>query len=260
MWQRDGWDARTRIGILMPHLDLGPEAEFAAMAPEGVSIHSTRVRVNVVMPGAATDPGIALAPVRAFAEPPAIDDAAELLAAAPLHAIAYGFFSSSYVLGVEGDRALQARLEKRTRGIPVVIPGLAAVRALRALKVRRLAVVDPPWFSPDLSRLGADYFSSQQIDVVYDAPATGLPFGHYEQNPERLYDWIRTQVPASAEAVLTGGNGFRAVGIIKALEAHLGRPVLTANQVTFWNALRVAGARAAVTSYGRLFAEPLPAD
>ena len=76
--------------------------------------------------------------MRAFAEPPAIDDAAELLAAAPLHAIAYGFFSSSYVLGVAGDRELQARLEKRTRGIPIVIPGLASLRALRALGVHRL--------------------------------------------------------------------------------------------------------------------------
>jgi len=81
----------------MPHADFGPETEFAAMAPEGVTIHATRVRINVVMPGASTDPGIALAPVFAFAEPPAVDDAAELLAAAPLRAIAYGFYSSSYV-------------------------------------------------------------------------------------------------------------------------------------------------------------------
>ncbi len=136
MWQLDGWGARVRIGILMPHFDLGPEVEFAAMAPEGVTIHSTRVRIGVVMPGAATDPGIALAPVRAFAEPPAIDDAAELLAAAPLHAIAYGFFSSSYVLGVEGDRALQAHLEKRTRGIPVVIPGRAGVAGIGCAPTR----------------------------------------------------------------------------------------------------------------------------
>ena len=142
MWQPDGWGARTRIGILMPHVDIGPEAEFAAMAPEGVTIHATRVRINVVMPGAATDPGIALAPVRAFAEPPAIDDAAELLAAAPLHAIACGFFSSSYVLGVEGDRALQARLEKRTRGIPIVIPGLAGLLALGA-SISRMRIRSP---------------------------------------------------------------------------------------------------------------------
>lgn len=260
MWQRDGWGARTRIGILMPHVDIGPEAEFAAMAPEGVTIHSTRVRVDVVMPGAATDPRIALAPVRAFAEPPAIDDAAELLAAAPLHAIAYGFFSSSYVLGVEGDRALQARLEKRTRGIPVAIPGLAAIRALRALGVRRLALVDPPWFSAELSRLGADYFRSQQIEIVYAAPATGLPIGQHDQNPGQLYEWVRAQVPATAEAILTVGNGFRAVGAIEALEKDLGRPVLTANQVTFWNALRAAGVGSSVAHYGRIFAEPLRAD
>jgi maleate cis-trans isomerase len=132
------------------------------MAPDGVTIHSARVRLDLVMPGAATDPGIALTLVRGFAEPPAIDDAAELLAATPLHSIAYGFFSSSYVLGADADRALQARLEKRTRGIPVVIPGLAAVRALRALRVRRLALIDPPWFSPELNRMGAKYFRSQE--------------------------------------------------------------------------------------------------
>lgn len=260
MWQPDGWGAQQRIGILMPHFDVGPEAEFGAMAPEGVTIHSTRVRIGVVMPGSAADPGIALAPVRAFAEPPAIDDAAELLAATPLHAIAYGFFSSSYVLGVEGDQALQARLEKRTHGIPVVIPGLAALSALRALGVRRLALVDPPWFSAELNRMGADYFRTQQIEVVYSAPATGLPSGQHDQDPRRLYEWVRAEVPRNAEAVLTGGNGFRAVGAIEALEKDLGRPVLTANQVTFWNALRAAGVRQPVIHYGRIFAEPLRTD
>ena len=210
------------------------------------------------MAGAATDPGIALAPVRAFAEPPAIDDAADLLATAPLHAIAYGFFSS-YVLDIENDRALQTRLEKRTR-IPVVIPGLAAVRALRTLGVRQLALVDPPWFSAELSGLGAAHFRSQQIEVVYAAPATGLPIGQHDQNPRQLYEWVRAQVPATAEAVLTGGNGFRVVGAIEALEKDLGRPVLTANQVTFWNALRAAGVQLAVMHYRRIFAEPLQVD
>jgi maleate cis-trans isomerase len=33
----------------------------------------------------------------------------------------------------------------------------------------------------------------------------------------------------------------------------LGRPVLTANQVAFWAALRAANAAAAMTDYGRIF-------
>jgi Arylmalonate decarboxylase len=77
--------------------------------------------------------------VRAFADPPLVDEAAELLAAAPLHAIVYGFTSSSYVRGAADDAALKSRLEARTRGIPVTIPRAAAVAALTVLGAKRLA-------------------------------------------------------------------------------------------------------------------------
>jgi maleate isomerase len=98
MWQPDGW-AQTRIGVLTPHADLWPEAEFCAMAPDGISIHAARIPFGAYRPGGTMDPTIADDPVRAFADPPLVDDAAELLASAPLHAIVYGFTSSSYVRG-----------------------------------------------------------------------------------------------------------------------------------------------------------------
>jgi maleate isomerase len=61
-------------------------------------------------------------------------------------------------------------------------------------------------------------------------------------------------VPTTAEAVTIGGNGFRSVGAIDALEAELRRPVLTANQVLLWAALRAAAADSAIVEgYGRLF-------
>jgi maleate isomerase len=51
-----------------------------------------------------------------------------------------------------------------------------------------------------------------------------------------------------------GGNGFRAVGVIAALERQLQCAVVTANQALLWAALRAAGADSStVTSYGRLF-------
>jgi maleate isomerase len=57
-------------------------------------------------------------------------------------------------------------------------------------------------------------------------------------------------VPAAAEAVFLGGNGFHAIGVISALEEELGVPVLTGNQVAFWYALRQAGVHAPVTGCG----------
>ena len=113
-WKRDGWEASVRIGVLTPHADVGPESELQAMAPPDVAIHATRVPFGAMAAGGVMDPTIPLAPVRAFAEPPHVDDAAALLAGAPLHAIVYGFTSPAYVIGMQGEAEMIARLERHS--------------------------------------------------------------------------------------------------------------------------------------------------
>ena len=83
----------TRIGVLTPHADVGPESELRAMAPSTVGIYAARVPFGAMAGGGRMDPTIPLAPVRAFAEPPHVDAAVPLLAAAPLDAIGYGFIT-----------------------------------------------------------------------------------------------------------------------------------------------------------------------
>jgi maleate isomerase len=259
MWQPDGWGFRARLGLLVPHAAIGSESELAAMAPDGVSIHATRVPLGVMRAGGLMDPTIALDPVRAFADPPLVDEAAELLAAAPLHAIGFAFTSSSYVRGTADAEILQQRLEARTHGIPVAITSTSAVLGLRALGARRVALVDPPWFSPQLTALGVDYFTGQGFAIVH-AAAAGVPSEQRAINPGQLFEWVREHVPTEAEAVYIGGNGLRAVGIVQALEEDLRIPVLTANQVLLWHLLRLAGTYALVTGYGRLFDRELPVE
>ena len=258
MWQPDGWGWRARLGVLTAHAAIGPEAELNAMAPTGVSIHAARVPFAAMAAGGAMDPTIALAPVRAFADPPHLDEAAALLAAAPLHAIGFGFTASSYARGTADDAALRERLEARTRGILVAVTCASATLALRALGTGRLAIIDPPWFSPELSELGAAYFRGEGLTVVHAAPA-GMPSDQRAIHPGLLYEWARAHVPREAEAVFVGGNGFRSAGVIQALEEDLRIPVLTANQVLLWHLLRLAGTQASVIGYGRLFDRDLPA-
>jgi maleate isomerase len=107
MWQPDGWDVRTRIGVLTPHADVGPKSEIRAMAPETVGVHAARVPFGAVATGGAMDPTIPLASVAAFVEPPHIDDAVSLLAAAPVAVIGIGFTSSSYVTGADAEKDLE---------------------------------------------------------------------------------------------------------------------------------------------------------
>lgn len=237
-WAPDGAGLVGRFGVLTPEFDPVPESEMSAMAPEGVSIHASRVRRNP-------------APA-AFAEPPHVDTAAELLADLAPKAIVFAYTSSSYVLGVEADGPTRARLEGRARGIPVVLTCPAATDALRVLGARQVALIHPPWFSEEVNAKGMEYFRRQGFEVVLSARITPAR-SFTEVRPEEVYAWVRANTPPEAQAVFIGGNGLRAVGAIRALEAALGRPVLTANQVALWAALRVAEVSAKVPGYGRIF-------
>src|SRR5258705_4952145 len=47
MWQPDG-GARTRIGVLTPHADVWAEAEFGAMAPDGISVYALKPGLHAI--------------------------------------------------------------------------------------------------------------------------------------------------------------------------------------------------------------------
>jgi maleate isomerase len=144
------------------------------------------------------------------------------------------------------------RLMERSAGIPVVATCTSAVEGLRQLNVHKLAHFDPPWFDAELNRSGAEYFRSQGLDVVLHK-SCALPSNQRSINPPELHAWIMRHTPDDADAVFIGGNGFRSVGIIAALEQDLHRPVLTANSSLLWGLLHAAGTAARPGGYGVLF-------
>lgn len=257
MWQADGTGSRARIGVLTPHLDPVPESEFQALAPHGVSIHAARVPLGMMGPDGKIIPRVDPEIAKAFSEGPAVDNAAALLAAVSPSAVVYAFTSSSYILGAEGDSRLRERLEKEMNSTPVVIQTSALVTALRALGTDRIALIHPPWFSPELDRLGADYFEKEGVFVAYHGPAQ-LRSDYGDIRPEHIFDWATRHVPENADALVIGGGGFRAIGAIRALEEALCRPVLSANQASFWCALRASGVDDELANYGEIFRKPLP--
>jgi maleate isomerase len=145
------------------------------------------------------------------------------------------------------------RLRGLSDGIPVVATGAAAVEALRGLGARTIALFDPPWFDSDLNALGRRYYEAAGFEVVFSSPCD-LPSGQALIRPGDLHGWIQERVPERADAVVLGGNGLRAVGVIERLEADTGKPVVTPNQVLVWAALRAAGTPPSLVSgYGKLF-------
>jgi maleate isomerase len=236
-WEADGVGSLARIGVLTPDDDPVPESEMRTMAPAGVSIHASRVLFN-------SDP-------LSFAE--GADSAAHLLTRLKPRLILYAFTSSSYVLGEQGDDHLRTGIEQRAGGVKVLFTCPAAVEALRLMGARKVALIHPPWFAESLNAKGKEYFEGRGFGVVSSTSLT--PRRTFQEVPPvEVYEWTIAHTPSEANAVFVGGNGLRAIGAIRAIEERLRRPVLTANQVLFWHALRQASVRSSVTGYGRLFA------
>jgi maleate isomerase len=238
-WEADGVGSLARIGVLTPDDDPVPESEMRTMAPAGVSIHASRVLWN-------GDP-------RSLSFAEGADRAARLLTRLKLRLILYAFTASSYVLGEQDDDHLRARIEQATGGIKVLFTCPAAVEALRLMGARNLTLIHPPWFAETLNVKGKQYFEGRGF-VVLSSTSLAPARAFQEVPPAEVYEWTVAHTPSESDAVFIGGNGLRAIGAIRALEEHLRKRVLTANQVLFWQALRQAGVRASVEGYGRLFA------
>jgi maleate isomerase len=128
-----------------------PEDQLWTMAPDGVSLHTSR---------------IFFADLATFANPPGPENATDLLARLPLQAIIYAWTIGSYLLGTTGEHELVRRVERHSNGIPVLMSALAATAAFRALEAERIALVDGPFFTDDHDQEGVAYFQERTEPLI----------------------------------------------------------------------------------------------
>ncbi len=252
MWNPDGNGNLAKIGLLTPHLDDVPESETVTMLPQGVSLHTARVPFGMLKEDGTVSSHLHMDDVIAFARGPGLIDAAHRLTPLQPNVVIYAFTSSSYLIGPDGDRNLQAKLANACNGAVIVLQSRAILAAASALGLKKLAVFHPPWFSDQLNDLGKDYFEAAGLEVVCQKRAElreGL--GYIE--PKQVYDWAIENTPDDAEGVVLAGGGFRCIGAINAIEQALNRPVITSNQAALWLALADVGIHSPNPAYGRLF-------
>lgn len=254
MWKFDGWEAPFRVGVVTPHADVGPEAEFQAMLVDSrATVHGARVNFSPMHPGGTIDDKIRHDPVLQFVSPNVIDPTVEALSCAPLDAIGLAFTSSSFKMGTQREQELLARLGAQSHGISLHTTASASVAAMRHLQIESVAVMAPTWFDDELCDAGTSYFRDQGINVLSTTPS-GPPGGPLSITPESTFEAVRLVVESTrAKAVLIAGNGQRAIGAVDRIERELDVVALTANQVLLWACLDGSEIRGRIHGYGRLF-------
>ena len=160
--------------------------------------------------------------------------------------------SGSFVVGRAGAEAQVAALAETT-GVPAGSTSLAFIDALQALGMRRVAVLatypEPAAraFEAFLGEFGVEIVHLHWLDAGSGWDAALLP-------PERVIDAAKAAAVPEAETVLIPDTAMPSLDLIAPIEEAIGRPVLTANQVTLWQAVRLSGRHVPVDGHGRLFA------
>lgn len=259
MLQNDNWGDLARVGMFIVGNEAVPEAEWWAMLPPRVSVHAARVTARAPWAKWRADgSGVDLA-----------DDVhrgAHQFAAMRLSAVVLGHTSSSIFGGDGWDAATIAALSDILGpDVQVTTNGADTIAAMAALGVRRPFLVIPPWFNDEAAAAAVRYYRDNSVEPIaflrYDpgAPWSAMPPGELysrgmavAQSVRPLYSQICAACPESADGVLIAGTGFRCVAILDALERHLRRPVVSANQASLWRCLRLSGVTAPIAGYGRL--------
>jgi maleate isomerase len=237
---RSGW--RARIGFLIPSANPTVEREMYELAPEGVSVHFQRM--------------VARGPVgtwanlqsRAASHLEHMGESVEQIANVRPDVIVLAHTATSYVLGRDGEAKLASRLREAT-GIPFISALGSAVEALNMLGVKRVALGTA--YDEALTLKGKEVLESYGVEVVNAVWLREVKSIFDEPEP-RVYGLGRQADRREAQAVFFSGVGLHTLAVLGALEADLGKPVISSASAMMWNALRVAGIRAPISGYGRL--------
>lgn len=219
---------QTGLAVVTP-FDFALDRELWRWVPDAVTVHLNRV-------GYVTLPvGLELA--YAVTGQVAVRQAAlELVATAP-SVCAYLCSSGSFVGGLAGERAVRENLT--SAGVPrAVTTSGAMLVALEHLGISRVAVATP--YVAELAQRLEGFLHEAGYETVGGAHL-GLPGGIWRVPYDVVAQLVLDADRPEAEAVFVSCTNLPTYDLIGPLEAELGKPVLTANQVTMWAALRELG-------------------
>ena len=240
-----GW--RGRIGLIIPSTNTTVEYEYTKMAPDGISVHVSRIRYPET-----TDPKEKEKNLLRLGDD-AIKAAKEVASVKPA-VIAFCCTSGSFIAGEAHDKEIIDNIEKET-GIPAITTSRAVLESFRQLNLKKIAMATP--YNEEIAKKEVEYFEKiipgfkivamRNLGIV-----AALPKGNL--HPSSAYISAKEVDVPEAEAIFISCTAWRTIEIIGLLEKDLGKPVITSNQATMWALLKKMNIHS-IEGYGKLLRE-----
>jgi maleate isomerase len=177
---------------------------------------------------------------------------AEVLATADVDVVIFGCTTGSLVEGAEYADEIETRLGE-IAGVPAVATAASICRAFDALGVESVSVSTP--YPGELDEQETEFLRESGYDVTgIHGPGMESAVDKADVPASRHYDMATEIDSADADGAFISCTNSRTFDIIESLERDLGKPVVTSNQATLWDALRTAGLdHSEITGLGSLF-------
>jgi maleate cis-trans isomerase len=178
-------------------------------------------------------------------------DGAASLRSLGVSAAVWACTSGSFVFGWDGATA-QVEGVRAAAAAPASSTSFAFVNAVRHLGLSRVAVAAT--YPQDVADRFAGFLAAADIDVV-SLSCRGIVTAAEVGTLGRadVVEFVAANDHPAAEAVLVPDTALHTVEWLTELEARLGKPVLTANQVSVWEGLRLVGLAEPRAELGALF-------
>jgi maleate cis-trans isomerase len=214
------------FGVLIPSTNTTAETELARL-PSGYQAHFARLLSSA--------PGQPFAPSR----DDDIDYQSRLLGTAKVEMVVL-IQTSASLFADDYDETTMRRMSVAS-GAPAITSAQAVGRALRALGVRRIALVSP--YSEEVNARARRYFAAKhglEFAVLEGFAATdSYAIGQLgSENAHAAF--ARINRPEIDAFVVPGGN-FSTMASIAVWEREFNKPVVTTNQASVWAVARQLG-------------------
>ncbi|GHE99760.1 Asp/Glu/hydantoin racemase [Amycolatopsis deserti] len=219
---------QTGIGVVAP-FDFALDRELWRWVPDHACLHTTRLPY---LPEPVT---VQLA--EALANPHGVRRATTDLLVPEPEVVAYSCTSGSFIGGAAGEAALVAAMLDAGAPRAITTSG-AMVSALETLGVRRVAVVTP-YVDAVTDRLVS--FLAEYGITTTASVGLGMLGEIWKMTYAHVLAAVAELDTTGADALFVSCTNVPTYDVIEPLRQRLGIPVLTANQVTMWSALRAAG-------------------
>ncbi|MEW5977474.1 MAG: hypothetical protein AB1898_16905 [Acidobacteriota bacterium] len=238
-----------RLGAIYPNdvwVDIEAQElvnDFRDFMPPTVELISAGTYIPAV--DATLEAGIRLA------ENGDIEEAARRLMRHGPTCFAYYCTTISFARGLGMDLDIVHRITAATKK-PATTTSTALIEALKTLRLSRVVIASP--YLPDVQKRFIEFLEGHGIQVLRSV-SLSLKDNHSIVPPDTMRKLAESADLPEAEAVVVGCTGQRLATSIEAMETRLGKPVLTANQVTSWHALRLMGLHPKLAGRGVLFSQ-----